>query len=202
MDETQQFKWLKIYNSIIRLKYCGFLIEEPPYVKELNHNYQKFLDDNNLNPKNEEVKFFGFDFLFGLSYLTLVRISEFIENELNPDFKKEVFELANWKDSRIKSFNDLLELYEINLKTLKKSGNKTGFNDDKEKLRFFISSLRHSISHFNYSDHENSLEFKNKNKRTNELELQCEIDRKEFLNFCIHFSLAVNDFIFVKFWPK
>lgn len=85
-------KWLKIYNSIIRLQFYGYILTEDKVVKnEIDSKYQQFVSKIlYIDTQNEKVEFLGGDFSLCFAYLILVRINEFISSELDNESKKYI----------------------------------------------------------------------------------------------------------------
>ena len=190
-------KWLNIYNSIIRLKFYAYLESERSNVlNEFDSQFQKFVDDFGINPKNEKVRFFGGQFLIGLSYLILVRTSEFIKNELSDTDAEIVLKIDNWKQFKVESFSDLVSRYRIKVNTLidRKNNGKLIYSDDHQKLKFFITKLRNAVSHFNYENPDNyTIKLKDINPNSDRLEMECLFNYADFLNFCMDFGFIVNN---------
>ena len=133
-------KWLSVYNSIIRLKFYSYLDQNNlRIIKDIDKEYQKFVNTNNLNLDNETVRFFGGHFLLGLSYLILVRTNEFLNKEFTETEKNKVLDIKNWQELGIEDFNKILSRYNIELLTLSETKNNGDYNytNDSEKLAFF-----------------------------------------------------------------
>ena len=133
-------KWLSVYNSIIRLKFYSYLDQNNlRIIKDIDKEYQKFVNTNNLNLDNETVRFFGGHFLLGLSYLILVRTNEFLNKEFTETEKNKVLDIKNWQELGMEDFNKILSRYNIELLTLSETKNNGDYNytNDSEKLAFF-----------------------------------------------------------------
>jgi len=187
-------KWLEIYNSIIRLKFYSYLkMQNSRIINDIDKEYQQFVNNNNLNPKDEAVEFFGGDFLIGLSYLILVRTNEFLNKESLKAEKYKVLDIENWKKLGIESFDKILSKYNIELITLLDTKNNRDYNymNDNEKIAFFLTNIRHSLSHYNYN--KTDLEtIKFWNNHNNKLKMECKMKYSSFLNFSADFGIAVN----------
>lgn len=187
-------KWLSVYNSIIRLKFYSYLASnESEIVNEIDKEYQKFVNDFDLNPNDEKVKFFGGHFLMGLSYLILVRTNEYLTKEFTISERCEILSIENWKQLGINDFNKILSNYNIDLITLRETNN-GGYNytNDSEKLEFFLGNIRHSLSHYNY-ENSDLRTIRLWNYYNGIMKMECEIPYSSFLNFSADFGIAVNE---------
>jgi hypothetical protein len=192
MNEDTKWKWIKTYNLILRLMYYEDK-KESILINKLNEDYNKFLNNKKLNPNNEEIKFIEADFLLTLAFMLVVRVKEFIDNELTEEDAKKIFDFNLWKKAGFSNFNDLKQGYNITLKALETGEKKPS---ESKKLRGIFGRLRNSISHFNYVDEdEDLLRFFNINDKGN-IVFDCYISKKDFLNLSVLFGQLVNEIVF------
>ena len=199
-------KWMNIYNSLIRMKFYAFLeTSKPEVIVELDNHFQGFVDTQGLNPSNKDkVRFFGGDMLIGLSYLILVRTTEYIKNELDDIERIEVLKISNWNLYNISTFNDLISKYSINVTKLadKKHNGDLYYTNDSEKLEYYIRKLRNSLGHYHYINPDmKSIKLTDINPRNQQIEMECEFKYSDFLNFCMDYGYIVNASLYKLYHP-
>lgn len=186
-------KWLPVFNSILRLKFYAYISN--PVNREvlypIDREYQRFISDAGFNPDNEEVKFFGGDFLFGFVYVILVRTHEFLQNELTNENRKRILQISNWPN--LSSFKEIIDFYNIDLKEFKERDVKGRpfYNNEDEKLSFLIANIRHSFSHFKYESI-SSDKLRLFNKYNNNIKMDCIIPKASLVDFSADYGIAVD----------
>ncbi|TYB72675.1 hypothetical protein ES676_10905 [Bizionia saleffrena] len=197
----KQQKWMNIYNSILRLRFYAFLeLKKSFVINEFDTHFQEFVDDFNLNKNKDKAKFFGGQMLIGLSYLILVRTNEYIKNELSEREAIDVLKIDNWKIIEISSYEAFVFKYNISVKRLKEK-NKKGillYNNDSQKLNYFINKLRNSVSHYRYDTDIDNIILTDINPNNNDIEMKCSLKYSDFLNFCADYGTIVNDTLIKK----
>ena len=192
-----QKKWLEIYNSIIRLKFYTYLENnQSELLIKLDSEFAAFVKTH-VGITQDGLRFFGGNTLMGLAYLTLIRMFETLNYELDSDDVDRLFKRTNWKLIGLNSFSDIENKYNLKLNVLATSTakGKKYYNNDLEKIHFFIRKIRNSVSHYSY-DHpnKNSIRLIDKNQQ-NIIELDVVMPYADFLNFCADIGIALNDAI-------
>lgn len=197
----KQQKWLNIYNSILRLRFYAFLeLKKSFVINEFDTHFQEFVDDFGLNKNKDEAKFFGGQMLIGLSYLILVRTNEYIKNELSEREAIDVLKIDNWKIINISSYEAFVLKYNINVKSLKEK-NKKGillYNNDTQKLNYFVKKIRNSVSHYRYDTNIDNITLTDINPNSNDIEMKCSLKYSDFLNFCADYGTIINESLIKK----
>jgi len=192
-----QKKWLEIFNSIIRLKFYTYLENnQSELLSRLDSEFAAFVKTH-VGITQDDLRFFGGNTLMGLAYLTLIRMFETLNSELDSDDVDRLFLSANWEAIGLKSFSDLENRYNLRLNVLATSTakGKKYYDNDLEKIHFFIRKIRNSVSHYRY-DHPNnkSIRLIDKNQQ-NTIELDVVMPYANFMNFCADIGIVLNDAI-------